>query len=64
MRELRGLGRSASILLVIDGRRALISRLEGRGAGWREALSGFRLMLPFLYIFLVSMCRGVCLRNH
>ena len=21
-------------------------------------------MLPFLYIFLTSMCRGVCLRNH
>lgn len=41
MRELRGLGRSASILLVIDGRRALISRLEGRGAGWREALKNF-----------------------
>ena len=35
------MGRSASILLVIGGRRALISRLEGRGAGWWEALKNF-----------------------
>ena len=27
-------------------------------------ISGVSLMLPFLYIFLVSMCGGVCLRNH